>query len=118
MPQVGCIQIIATIFISPLGHFCVKGRIDAEWCINLLLFILGVVIIGSIHAFTTYGINCCTSILCWVLPPLGILFSERGTCTDVIICLLLCILGWFPGVIYAYYAVLNGPEPLKQKFVN
>lgn len=102
------IEIIATVLLSPLGHFCVKGKVDSEFIINLVLYVIGVVVIGSIHAFYTYGINMATAVLCWLLPPVGIIFAEKGTWTEVLICCLLCLLGWFPGVIYAFHSVLNG----------
>lgn len=41
-------------------------------------------------------------ILAILLPPLGV-FLERGCGADFIICILLTILGYIPGIIYALY---------------
>ena len=67
MSHINLVQILITFFISPLGYFCVKGELNVEFFLNLVLYIVTVTIAGAIHAFSTYGINICTSILCWVL---------------------------------------------------
>ena len=109
MIRVNCCEVILTVLLSPLGHFCVKGKCNAEFCINLILAIVGFLLVGVIHAFYTYGLDCCTSILCLLLPPIGVLIGSSHGCSKALICLLLCLLGWFPGVVYAYYVCLNDP---------
>lgn len=99
--------------LSPLGLFCVKGKLDTEFFINVLLAVLGLLVGGVIHAFCIYGINVVTSCLCFFLPPLGVIVGKKGTATEALVCLLLCLLGWLPGVIYAYYSVLNGTKSQK-----
>ncbi|KAL3629685.1 hypothetical protein CASFOL_026907 [Castilleja foliolosa] len=53
--------------------------------------------------------NCeliCEVILAILLPPLGVCL-RHGCCTvEVLICLILTILGYVPGIIYALYAIL------------
>ncbi|KAM7522535.1 hypothetical protein LguiA_012437 [Lonicera macranthoides] len=48
----------------------------------------------------------CEVILAILLPPLGVCL-RYGCCTaEFFICLLLTILGYIPGIIYALYAIL------------
>jgi uncharacterized membrane protein YqaE (UPF0057 family) len=53
-------------------------------------------------AFTASDI--CKIILAVILPPLGV-FLERGCGADLCINILLCILGYIPGIIHALYVV-------------
>ncbi len=46
-------------------------------------------------------------ILAIVLPPLGILLKE-GLSKNLLICVVLTLLGWLPGVIFALYILLSG----------
>ncbi|XP_027175762.1 UPF0057 membrane protein At2g24040-like [Coffea eugenioides] len=49
---------------------------------------------------------CCEIILAILLPPLGICL-RHGCCTvEFFICLVLTMLGYVPGIIYALYAIL------------
>ncbi|CDP10252.1 unnamed protein product [Coffea canephora] len=49
---------------------------------------------------------CCEIILAILLPPLGVCL-RHGCCTvEFFICLVLTILGYVPGIIYALYAIL------------
>ena len=41
-----------------------------------------------------------------ILPPLGV-FLERGCGADFLISILLTILGYIPGIIYALYIILK-----------
>ncbi|ODQ63574.1 cation transport-related protein [Nadsonia fulvescens var. elongata DSM 6958] len=45
-------------------------------------------------------------ILAILLPPLGV-FLERGCGSDLLINVLLCCLGYFPGIIHALYIILK-----------
>jgi uncharacterized membrane protein YqaE (UPF0057 family) len=47
----------------------------------------------------------CLAIVAVLLPPLGVA-CVRGTCTAPFwVCVLLTLLGWFPGQVYAVYIV-------------
>ncbi|XP_058754432.1 UPF0057 membrane protein At4g30660-like [Vicia villosa] len=49
---------------------------------------------------------CCEVMIAVLLPPLGVCL-RHGCCTvEFIICLLLTILGYIPGIIYALYAII------------
>ena len=45
-------------------------------------------------------------ILAVILPPLAV-FLKRGAGTELVIGVVLWLLGWIPGVLYALYIVLN-----------
>ncbi|KAL1819732.1 hypothetical protein DCAR_0416040 [Daucus carota subsp. sativus] len=48
----------------------------------------------------------CEIIIAILLPPLGVCL-KTGCCTvEVLICVVLTILGYVPGIIYALYAIL------------
>ncbi|AEE85791.1 UPF0057 membrane protein [Arabidopsis thaliana] len=53
--------------------------------------------------------NCeilCEIIIAILLPPLGVCF-RKGCCTvEFLICLVLTILGYVPGIIYAIYVIV------------
>ncbi|KAJ5659674.1 plasma membrane proteolipid 3 [Penicillium longicatenatum] len=51
-------------------------------------------------------VNCCTILLAFFLPPLAILLNN-GCGASVLINICLLFLGWFPGVIHAYYVLLR-----------
>ncbi|XP_042974650.1 uncharacterized protein LOC122306284 [Carya illinoinensis] len=42
----------------------------------------------------------------WLLPPLGVCFRHGCCSVEFCICLLLTILGYVPGIIYAFYAIV------------
>ncbi|XP_020575782.1 hydrophobic protein LTI6B [Phalaenopsis equestris] len=48
--------------------------------------------------------NCIDILLAIILPPLGV-FLKFGCKAEFWICLLLTILGYIPGIIYAIYAI-------------
>ncbi|CAL0330420.1 unnamed protein product [Lupinus luteus] len=49
---------------------------------------------------------CCEILIAVFLPPLGVCL-RHGCCTvEFIICLLLTILGYIPGIIYALYSIV------------
>jgi uncharacterized membrane protein YqaE (UPF0057 family) len=41
-----------------------------------------------------------------IIPPVAVLLN-RGVGNEVLICLVLTILGFIPGVIYAFYVILS-----------
>ncbi|KAL3840667.1 hypothetical protein ACJIZ3_025258 [Penstemon smallii] len=48
----------------------------------------------------------CEIVLAILLPPLGVCLSH-GCCTvEFLICLVLTLLGYIPGIIYAIYAIV------------
>eukprot|EP00898_Chlorokybus_atmophyticus_P003207 jgi/Chlat1/3888/Chrsp26S08859 len=51
---------------------------------------------GAIH-------DCCAILLIVLLPPLGILFVYDTGFSEFCICLILTIIGYIPGIIYALY---------------
>ncbi|CAN3354750.1 plasma membrane proteolipid 3 [Diutina catenulata] len=53
----------------------------------------------------------------WFLVFIGFFFPfvpvmvKRGVCSsDTLLNILLCLLGWFPGVIHCYYIIATYPE--------
>ncbi|KAL3747360.1 hypothetical protein ACJRO7_016183 [Eucalyptus globulus] len=48
--------------------------------------------------------NCVDILLAIILPPLGV-FLKFGCQVEFWICVLLTILGWIPGIIYAIYVI-------------
>ncbi|ESW35279.1 hypothetical protein PHAVU_001G221700 [Phaseolus vulgaris] len=48
--------------------------------------------------------TCIDILLAIILPPLGV-FLKHGCKVEFWICLLLTILGYIPGIIYAVYAI-------------
>lgn len=103
-----------TCFLPPIGLYCVKGKCDGEFCINLILTIF-IGFPGVCHAFYVYGLGCCEAILCLFLPPIGVLVGvKEGGCSKACICLLLTLLFILPGVMYAYYVCLDDKGLLEQ----
>ncbi|RAL10193.1 YqaE/Pmp3 family membrane protein [Aspergillus homomorphus CBS 101889] len=52
------------------------------------------------------AVGCCELIIAFFLPFVGV-FMRTGCSCDLLINICLCILGWFPGVIHAYYILAN-----------
>ena len=50
----------------------------------------------------TNNMSILTIILCILIPPLAV-FLKHGLGTEFLISLLLTLVGWVPGVIYAFY---------------
>ncbi|EYU34336.1 hypothetical protein ABFS83_11G030300 [Erythranthe nasuta] len=48
----------------------------------------------------------CEVVLAILLPPLGVCLRHGCCTTEFFICLILTILGYIPGIIYALYAIL------------
>ncbi|WP_286238367.1 YqaE/Pmp3 family membrane protein [Neptuniibacter halophilus] len=53
--------------------------------------------------------NIVNLILAILLPPLGA-FLQVGTSKHFIINLLLCLLGWFPGILHAVWLVVTNQK--------
>ncbi len=48
-------------------------------------------------------------IISWILPPLAV-FMKRGIHSDFWLNILLTLLGWFPGMIHAWYVIYRYPH--------
>ncbi|KAG6421214.1 hypothetical protein SASPL_117764 [Salvia splendens] len=48
----------------------------------------------------------CAIVLAILIPPLGVCLRHGCCTTEFFICLLLTILGYIPGIIYALYAII------------
>ena len=100
-----CILSILGVLLPPVAVFIERGC-AADFWINLILTIFLVWFGGIIHAFYVFGVALCTNILCLFLPPVGV-FLEYGCTAEFWISLILTILGYLPGIIYSYFAVLK-----------
>ncbi|KAK7388388.1 hypothetical protein VNO78_23204 [Psophocarpus tetragonolobus] len=49
---------------------------------------------------------CCEIMIAILLPPVGVCFRHGCCSVEFFICLLLTILGYIPGIIYALYAII------------
>lgn len=52
------------------------------------------------------SVDVCSVLLAILLPPLGV-FLKRGCHSEFWICILLTILGYIPGIIYAVYVIMK-----------
>ncbi|KAK9705718.1 hypothetical protein RND81_07G077200 [Saponaria officinalis] len=48
----------------------------------------------------------CEILLAIILPPLGVCLRDGCCSCEFLICLLLTLLGYIPGIIYAVYAIV------------
>lgn len=54
--------------------------------------------------------DCLLIVLAVIFPPLPVCI-KRGLCScDFLINICLCLLGWVPGMIHAWYIILNNPD--------
>ena len=95
---------ILAVLLPPLAVAMEKGM-DQSFLINLLLTIFTFYIGGIIHAFHCFGVPLCQNLLCLFFPPFGV-FLEHGCGVKFWINLLLTLIGYFPGVVHAYYLAL------------
>ncbi|KAL5718276.1 hypothetical protein ACHQM5_011196 [Ranunculus cassubicifolius] len=57
---------------------------------------------------------CCEILIAILLPPLGVCFRHGCCSLEFFVCILLTILGYVPGIIYALYVILcvnDEPQP-------
>ena len=101
------VNAILGIIIPPLCLFLNKGCVT-DTIINLILWLLLFGLGGILHCFYVLQVECVTNILCFFIPPLGLWYKSKRCGKEEIICLILCLLFWLPGMIYAYYIVLGG----------
>ena len=60
------------------------------------------------------GTDCFLMLLSVLFPPIGV-WVKRGVCSaDSLINLALCCLGFLPGLLHAWYIILQNPEPYDQ----
>lgn len=104
--EMDLITTIIMVFISPLGLYMAKGKLDGEFLLNLVLYILTFTVLGTMHAFYTFGMDIIKIILNYFIPPLPVYLVTRDL-KKTIICCLLCFLLWIPGVVYAYWVTVN-----------
>ncbi|KAF6172802.1 hypothetical protein GIB67_034654 [Kingdonia uniflora] len=50
---------------------------------------------------------CCELLIAILLPPLGVCLRHGCCSVELLICLILTILGYIPGIIYAVYVILS-----------
>ena len=93
-----------SVVLPPIAVLCYEGC-GCNFLINLILEIVTVGIGSCLHAFHLWGVSCCTNILCLLLPPIAACVTHG--CCEFLICLILTLLGFFPGIIYAYYLALQ-----------
>ena len=79
MKQVNFCDLVFNVLISPLGYLFNHGC-DLGLIINLLLFILLPFIGGSIHLSVKWGAPCCTTLICWLCPPLAVCMAGGNCC--------------------------------------
>ncbi|KAF2216589.1 hypothetical protein CERZMDRAFT_9564, partial [Cercospora zeae-maydis SCOH1-5] len=48
------------------------------------------------------------AILAIILPPVPVVI-RRGCSAHILLNILLCILGWIPGILHAWYIILETP---------
>ena len=107
------VKAITGVLLPPLSVFLDKGP-SISLLVNSLLTIFTVWTCGIIHAFHAEGIDMPLNISCLLLPPLGALMTSGWVA--FFICLALTLLGWLPGVVYAYYCALkSGKKAAKAK---
>ncbi len=59
-----------------------------------------------VHRFTVEGVSAATSIFNTILPPVGVIRTCGCSC-EFWLSILLTMLGFFPGVVYAHYLALK-----------
>ena len=100
------VQAIIGVLLPPLLVAIEKG-IRVEFIISLLLTIFLFWIGGIIYSFYAVGLqDCVKNILSALLPPLAV-YLHKGLKAEFWISIILTILFWIPGMIYAYYLVLG-----------
>ena len=104
MSSAGVLSILG-VLLPPVAVLIDRGC-GGDFIINLILTIFLVWIGGIFHAFHIFGVGVCSNICNILLPPLGV-FLHYGIKLEFWICLVLTILGWLPGIIYAYYVSLK-----------
>ncbi|KAF8516336.1 hypothetical protein BU17DRAFT_92905 [Hysterangium stoloniferum] len=54
-------------------------------------------------------------IVCFFCPPLAIFWLKNGCEQEVILTLILWLLFWFPGFIYALYLIMQNQKAMQQR---
>ncbi|OAL03857.1 UPF0057-domain-containing protein [Phaeosphaeriaceae sp. SRC1lsM3a] len=62
------------------------------------------------------GTDCFLMLLSVLFPPIGV-WVKKGVCSaDSLINLALCCLGFLPGLLHAWYIILQNPEAYEQQY--
>ena len=112
MAEVTCLDIIISTLCSPLAWLMNKGC-NLGFFINLVLYIVTFSFAGNIHFNVESGLGLLDCVLASFLPPVAVCLNGGGV-VNVLICIVLWVLGWFPGVVYAY-AVLHKVTGVKKR---
>lgn len=123
-----CDVAILGVLIPPLQVYRTK-QCGKEFWIDLLLWVLawvfwptsGVILGGRaafvgwiplifliaavVYCFSLHNVEIAANIFCFLLPPLGLWIGTKKVDQDLAICILLWILLWLPGAIWAYHKV-------------
>ena len=95
---------ILGVLLPPVA-VCIDRGVGGDFLINIILLVFTVYIGAIIHAFHVMGVRISTNLLCLFLPPVGALVAGNGV--EFCICLILTLLAFIPGVIYAYYVAMK-----------
>ena len=97
-----CVDAILGVLLPPVQVYRKTGKCGQEFWIDLILWFT---FIGAIlYCWHIHGIECLVNLGCLFIPPLGLFCAKGNKCDgDVLICLILTLLGWLPGIIFAYW---------------
>jgi len=73
--SVTCCEVILITLLSPVAY-ALRYGIDCGFIVNLVLYIVTFTLFGAIHMHIKLGLDCCTAILCSLLPPVAICFKN------------------------------------------
>ena len=93
-------DLFLALLIAPLGYYFHFGT-DKGLIISIILYICSFTIAGCIFLNMRFGLDLCTSILCYILPPAAVYMKTGDVCKSLIcIGLFCCFL--VPGIFYGY----------------
>ncbi|RKP05459.1 hypothetical protein THASP1DRAFT_32699 [Thamnocephalis sphaerospora] len=93
------ILLVVSLFLPPLAVF-LRKELNIEFWINVILTILAMELTDR---------QIIALIISIFLPPLGV-FLTRGLQRDFWINIILTVLGWIPGVVHAWWAIITKPD--------
>lgn len=96
------VDAILGVLLPPVQVYRKTGKCGAEFWIDLILWLT---IIGAIlYCWHIHGLDLLVNIGCFFIPPLGLFCAKGNKCDqDVLICLVLTLFFWIPGMIFAYW---------------
>ena len=90
------------VLLPPVQVYRKTNRCGSEFWITLLLWLT--LFGGIIYCFHVHKFDFLVNLGCAFIPPLGLFCSKGNKCDlEVLVCLLLTLLFFFPGVIFAYW---------------